>query len=352
MTLVMGFLYKNRSIKSSNHKNIILLQRRIVIFIIKELKAFVGSWISVFGVIKFLIKQPQCLPWIIIPLVINVLVMFGSLYLAWLIIISYLPFSWPPIGWDVLLIWEFLKAVISNLLGVIIYMGVFLGIYIVGFSVCCSFFYGIMVEKVERTLGVESNTFNPLSVWRQILDSLLIAFIFLAGNLIILGFNIIPLVGTAFAMFSGVLFQSFCLGMEFFDFSLSLRGQTLKDKFNTFKQYPGEVLGIGNLSWFFMMIPILNSCLFTLSILAATFRVRHRAIYKTQNNLFPERRLKLLTKGSDILPRYYVDSVESNNNLKSSEPMLIYRSESPQAVDIICWISTGEIIDQSKLKLT
>lgn len=275
--------------------------------------------------------------------------MFGSLYLAWLIVVSYLPFDWPAIGWDLTLIWNFLEALISNLFSLIICMGIFLSIYILGFSICCSFFYGLMVERVEKTLGVESNTFNALSIWRQILDSLIIALTFLAGNLIILAFNVIPFFGTIFAMVSGVLFQSFCLGMEFFDFSLSLRGQTLREKLNAFKQHPGEVLGIGNLSWFFMMIPILNSCLFTLSILAATFRVRHRSMCNLQNNLFPNKELKLLTKGSDILPRHSVNSVNLDGNSESLEPMMIYRSENPQTVGIICWISTGEIIDQPKL---
>ena len=99
----------------------------------------------------------------------------------------------------------------------------------------CSFAYGLMVEKIEKKLGIEPNELKSLSIWRQILDSLLIVLLFMIGNLIILSFNILPVVGTIFAMVSAVIFQSFCLGMEFFDFSMALRGKSFRDKLAYFK---------------------------------------------------------------------------------------------------------------------
>lgn len=204
-----------------------------------------------------------------------------------------------------------------------------------------------MVEKIENLLGVDSMEFQPLSIFRQIFDSLGIALLFLLGNIMILFLNVVPLLGTIFSMICGILFQSFCLSMEFFDFSLSLRGYHLKRKIDYLREHPGMVLGIGNVSWLFMMIPILNSCLFSLSILAATFRVRRKKIESIQDQLFKGENIELLTKGYEILEKYQIKDIPTDSMIKESDYYVVYTSKLRETGQLIKWISTGEVIDKS-----
>ena len=318
----------------------------------RELKDFMASWTSIWEVFRYLLSNRKSLLWILIPLLINILVMLGSLYLAIIAMESFFPINWPSFTWTFAAFSSFAKAFASNVIHLLLTMGCFLSFYILGFSLFCSFIYGLMVEKIEKKLGVEPEEFKSLSVSRQILDSVLIALLFLLGNIVIFSFNILPVAGTIIAMFSAIVFQSFCLGMEFFDFSMALRGKSLKDKLSYFKKHPGEVLGVGNISWFFMMIPILNSCLFTLSILAATFRYRRRQINIMCEKVFEDRKVKLVTRGSDVVLTANQLQKEgkffgNSEHLTSIGEQLIYLAKSETESTLIQWTYKGETIFQN-----
>ena len=317
-----------------------------------EIKDFIVSWTSILGVFKFLYNSPKSLLWIVIPLIINIVVMLASLYLAFVVMATFFPISWPPLEFTLIAIGALAQAIASNVINFLLTMGCFLSFYILSFSIFCSFAYGLMVEKIEKKLGVEPNEFQSLSIWRQILDSLLIALLFMIGNIIILSLNIFPFIGTIIAMISAIVFQSFCLGMEFFDFSMALRGKSFKDKLTYFKKHPGEVLGVGNVSWLFMMIPILNSCLFTLSILTATFRYRSRRIKTTFSQVFGDDKVKLITSGSDILFSAKTLNQEGRffgtpNQLAKVENELVYLAKCRSESNLIQWTASGEIMKQN-----
>lgn len=315
------------------------------------MKDFVVSWTSVFGVLKFLFNSPKSLLWILIPLVINIAVMLASLYAAFMIMDNFFPVSWPNLEFTVTALVAMAEALASSVINLLVTMGCFLSLYILSFSIFCSFAYGLMVEKIEKKLGIEPNELKSLSIWRQILDSLLIVLLFMIGNLIILSFNILPVVGTIFAMVSAVIFQSFCLGMEFFDFSMALRGKSFRDKLAYFKRHPGEVLGVGNISWLFMMLPILNSCLFTFSILGATFRYRSRRIKTMCSEVFGDEKVILLTSGSELLYSAKTLSEKgkffgTDDQLTEVENDLVYLAKSYSESNLIQWTAKGVIMNK------
>ena len=316
---------------------------------LREIKDFMSSWVCIWEVFRYLSNNPKSLLWILIPLLINILVMLGSLYLAFMIMEAFFPISWPSLEWTLAAFSAYAEALGSNIVNLLLTMGCFLSLYVLGFSIFCSFVYGLMVEKIEKKLGVEPDEFKSVSISRQILDSVLIALLFLIGNIVIFSFNILPLVGTVFAMLSAVAFQSFCLGMEFFDFSMALRGKSFKDKLRYFKTHPGEVLGVGNISWFFMMIPILNSCLFTFSILVATFRYRRRRINTMCDQVFGDHKVELITRGSDVI--LSANQLEkqgsffgSSDQLTVIGDQLVYLAKSKKQSTLIQWTAKGETI--------
>ena len=324
---------------------------------LREIKDFIVSWTSILGVFKFLSNSPKSILWIVIPLIINIVVMLASLYLAFVVMEAFFPISWPPLEFTLIAIGALAEALASNVINLLLTMGCFLSFYILSFSIFCSFAYGLMVEKIEKKLGVEPNEFQSLTIWRQILDSLLIALLFMIGNIVILSLNIFPFVGTIIAMISAVIFQSFCLGMEFFDFSMALRGKSFKEKLTYFKKHPGEVLGVGNVSWLFMMIPILNSCLFTFSILAATFRYRSRRIKAMSYQVFGDDQVRIITSGSELLSSAKILNQEgrffgTSDQLARIENELVYLAKPISESNLIQWTAGGEIMKQESVAVS
>ena len=117
---------------------------------LQQMKDFVVSWTSVFGVLKFLFNSPKSLLWILIPLVINIAVMLASLYAAFMIMENFFPVSWPTLEFTVTALVAMAEALASNVINLLVTMGCFLSLYILSFSIFCSFAYGLMVEKIEK----------------------------------------------------------------------------------------------------------------------------------------------------------------------------------------------------------
>ena len=116
-----------------------------------EIKDFIVSWTSILGVFKFLSNSPKSLLWIVIPLIINiVVVMLASLYLAFVVMATFFPISWPPLEFTLIAIGALAQAIASNVINFLLTMGCFLSFYILSFSIFCSFAYGLMVEKIEK----------------------------------------------------------------------------------------------------------------------------------------------------------------------------------------------------------
>ena len=98
--------------------------------------------------------------------------------------------------------------------------------------------------------------------------------------------------------------------------------------------------------------PILNSCLFTLSILTATFRYRSRRIKTTFSQVFGDDKVKLITSGSDLLFSAKILNQEGRffgtpNQLAKVENELVYLAKCESESNLIQWTASGEIMKQN-----
>ena len=98
-----------------------------------------------------------------------------------------------------------------------------------------------------------------------------------------------------------------------------------------------------------MMIPILNSCLFTFSILVATFRYRRRRINTMCDQVFGDHKVELITRGSDVI--LSANQLEKQGSFFGSADQLtmigdqlVYLAKSEKQSTLIQWTAKGETI--------
>jgi uncharacterized protein involved in cysteine biosynthesis len=239
----------------------------------KSLSSFLRSACGPVTALSFFRENPSLLPHAMLPLVLNLLVGVFALWLAFFGLSDWLPIALPAFEWSWAGAWAFVTGLFISGWNFIVHTIIFLMIYALCFPPVCSFFYGLFVEKVENTLGIAFNEKKTPPIMIQILDSLFFGFLVATLGLVALLFSFLPFLGLPF-MLLVLLLQAACLGMEFFDFPLSLRGLVFINKLHFFRQQIPAVFGTGLVALVFAPIPVLNSCLFTLCILGATFETR------------------------------------------------------------------------------
>ena len=262
---------------------------------------------------RFLRKHPKILPLIAVPLCIGALVgalaVVGAFWIAGPNSLGTLP----DFAWTFNSLWNLLNFGFSFLWKLVQWVFLTIVFYLLGFTLLCSFFFSLMVEKLEGVLGLEPDESKSPPLITQIADGLRLLFFLLAGQILILLFHLIPLIGTLSAPLFGFLFQAFCLGMECFDFTLSLRGMVFKRKLEFCKEHLGWTLGTGGVTSLFMLIPILNSSFLTLSIIGATLLHRRERIQKIFLSQFKNQadELQCLSDGDQVLVRYVPEEMKS-----------------------------------------
>lgn len=283
--------------ESSNQLRIRYTESRMIRFV----QGFGRAYWNSLAALTFLKSNPRTIPYVVLPLMINVSVALGSFYLAFFSFAHIFPIVWPgfELSWAGILAF-FYPGLLEFVFHLVIHTAMFVGFYILGFSLVCSYFYGWFVERIEGMLGLQSGEAKALSVIRQVGDALLISVVFLVGNIFLGLFSLFPILGPVVTLVLSILFQSFCLGFEFHDFTLSIRGLTLREKLQYTRKNLGTVLGVGNLSWLFLFIPILNGCLFTLSILGATF-IHRKNLFLSWNEQLGQKDVEVLSEGKHFL---------------------------------------------------
>ena len=194
--------------------------------------------------------------------------------------------------------------------------------YLLGITIFCSFFYGLMVERLESMLGLEPGETQSVQFSSQLKDGFKLLGFLLAGHCLILLIHLLPIIGSLLSPIIGFTFQSFCIGMECFDFTLSMRGMGFREKLNYCKHHFGWTAGNGVLTSFLMVIPFLNTCLLTLSIIGATFLHRRDRIRRVFQSVFKNdyENFVCRTSGNHLLHRFNAQKMQSFLRDASSIP--------------------------------
>ncbi|MCO4783881.1 MAG: EI24 domain-containing protein [Candidatus Cloacimonetes bacterium] len=272
-------------------------------------KSFAYGLSSAFGVIGYLKNHKKNLSYVVVPFAINILVGMFSVWFAFVAMANYFPITWPAFSFSFL----FIKSCFSTLFNLLIHLSFLLSSYIIGFSIVCSTFYGWMVEKIERSMGLETSI-QSLSILNQIRDSIVISGVLVVVSFLSIIVSFFPFIGPFCTIFIGFPLQAFVLGVEFFDFSQSIRAMTIQNKASFAKENLGGVFACGLISLCFLPFPIINSCLFTISILSATFHLRKVKFQELLEKTYPDEKdkLKLLTKGNQDLKSIEIDGILVN----------------------------------------
>ncbi|PCJ18252.1 MAG: hypothetical protein COB02_11740 [Candidatus Cloacimonadota bacterium] len=266
--------------------------------IMKQSGSFFQGLSNAFYVLKFLKTNKKNVVYILVPFLINIMVGMLSFWFSFSFLSNFYPIIFPSFSFSII----FIKSCFSLLFNFVIHLSLLLSSYIIGFSVICSAFYGWMVEKIERSLGFESNI-KSLSIINQVRDSIVISAVLVCISFLSIIVAFFPIIGPMCTIFIGFPLQALILGIEFFDFSQSLRGMTIKNKIEFTKNNLGGVFACGLISLCFLPFPIINSCLFTISILGATFHFRKVQFQKLLEITYLDesKSLKLLSNGHEIL---------------------------------------------------
>ncbi|MCJ8347636.1 EI24 domain-containing protein [bacterium] len=277
--------------------------------LVKQGGSFFQGISSAYLVLPFLKNNKKNIVYIVVPFVINILVSIVSLWFSFSFLADFYPIVIPSFSFS----WAFLSSIFSMLFNFLIHLSLLLSSYVIGFSIVCSSFYGWMVEKIERSLGLESSM-QSLSIFQQIRDSVVISSVLVLISFMSIVISFFPIIGPLCTVFIGLPLQALVLGIEFSDFSQSLRGMSVREKVAFTKSHMGGVFACGLISLCFLPFPIINSCLFTISILGATFHLRKVEFQKLLEKTYPNefKHLKLLSKANESLKWMQADDLNQS----------------------------------------
>lgn len=306
--------------------------------------SFINGIMASYEALKFLAKKPKVLPLALLPLLVGLVVGSLSLWLAFFILDFDSSTTRATFEWNLEIIWKILVSWTLIAWKIVQWIFLTVAFYLLGITLFCSFFYGLMVEKLEKILGLEAAETQSIEFLTQLKDGIKLLVFLVVGHSIILALHLLPLIGNLMAPLIGFAFQSFCIGMECFDFTLSMRGLVFQKKLQYCQSRLGWTLGNGSLTSFIMVIPLLNTCLLTLSIIGATFLHRRDRIRNIFQSVFSDggENFVCFSDGNHILNRF--DSEKMKAYLKDTHHLprdgeLLYIAQSKSGETILFTLS-------------
>ena len=219
----------------------------------------------------FLCRYPTLWRYGIWPVLVNIVVALvvwlGAFQIGrmfWESVVSTFPDTW----WAPIIEWGVFVALIVLTLG----LGV-IG-YIVLQGVFCGWFFSILARQVEMMLGVAPDELKDVPVFGQITDALRAAFKLIVVNVVLLLFQIVPVVGAVAAVTIGGYLNAYILGSEFLGYPMELRGTRWIDRQRFAKQCLAHTLGLGTILSLLILIPIVGALLQATSVVGAVLIYR------------------------------------------------------------------------------
>ncbi|MDP6446991.1 MAG: EI24 domain-containing protein, partial [Pirellulaceae bacterium] len=147
-------------------------------------------------------------------------------------------------------------------------------------GVLCGYFYGILVEKVERSLGIAEDEITSISFLYNLVDTIINLTLLISVNVVFFMLNFFPIIGGLAALVLSTGFTWFILGVDFLNYPLALRGVRRLDQFRYGRRHLGHNVGIGGAIFFFEFLPIIGAILVTSTAVGAV--LLHRKIENAQ----------------------------------------------------------------------
>ena len=220
-----------------------------------------------------LVRQPGIRPYVIIPLIINIVILSAVIaycntqYDAWMLALT----SWLP-DWL-----QFLSWLVALIAGIIVFA---VGIYLFSIvaNIIASPFNAVLSEKIEERLtgSKVGQPINPmLIVVRSVGRELKKLIYFLPRFLGLFILSIIPVVN-AIAPFAWVIFGGWMMAIQYADYAADNNQISFEDLRRRLERTPFQAILFGVIVYFLVAIPIINLILIPVAVAGGTvFWVTH-----------------------------------------------------------------------------
>jgi uncharacterized protein involved in cysteine biosynthesis len=277
--------------------------------------------------LRLLLTQPSLAAFSLIPLILHIFLAIGSFWIAFGTLSEWYPIAWPAFEWAWSAILPWFGDFFLMIWHILVHTLLALSIWVASFPLICAQFYQWLSDKVDKKLGILPGEYCTQSILRQIGESAVFSLLLIFGSIFIFLLSFIPFIGAILAVAIGIPMQGFLLGMELFDFPLTSRGLTLKEKLTFARQHIGQVMGCGLPALIFLPIPIVSSCLLTFSAVNAvllTRTLRFKGLMKIKG--LDPKDYEIITEPWQILP------LRAHNENSPGSPAVPVRKKSSQEV--------------------
>lgn len=236
------------------------------------MKNFIEGFTYPFKSIKFFIKYPKTIIHSIIPVTINMFIYLT----AFILLYSYvMDKSYKLTGADDINagFWhEFLNIFILIISFIIVLIFCYFIIIVLGGIISAPFNENISLI-IEEKLTLKKSDYNPgffRDTWLNILSELKKLSFYFIFIIIFFFIGLIPFIGGIISIILSVLFSFFFNALDFFDYPMTRRYLSLRQKIRITASKPFYTMGFGCAAFLIMFIPVVNVLLKPLCVVSGT----------------------------------------------------------------------------------
>lgn len=221
--------------------------------------------------LKFIFTTPRVWKFVLIPLLINILVFAGGLYLLWIKLEHFLGIIPKSEAWYFgVLYYAVLSMIVISYLLVAFYLFTIVG------NIIAAPFNTLLSERVEEAER-QTKLSLPLTLKTVLRDAaramsteikkVLVFLLFFVPIFII---NFIPVIGSLLYTVLIFVFTAFALTFTFTDYALERKLLPFRQKWRIVLRHKGLSLGFGGMCFFLGLIPLVNLFLFPVCVTGGT----------------------------------------------------------------------------------
>lgn len=238
----------------------------------KGIRGFIVGFFSLWNAFRFVAKNPSLYKYIAIPFVINVVVFCGSVYWGFDLFGDFVGQYFAPYDtWY----WQVVAAAVKLLAALITLVVVFFTFTVVG-NLIAAPFNDLLSEKTEALLTGRLNG-EPFSLrqfgvdlWRVMKDEVRKMSIFILLMILILAFNFLPGIGSAFYAVCSIVLTVFFLIVEYTGYVFSRKHLGFTEQRHFIYSNKMSTLGFGLAVMCMLFIPFVQFLTIPIAVVAAT----------------------------------------------------------------------------------
>lgn len=185
-------------------------------------------------------------------------------------------------GW----LWLLAEISVAAMLAIIV-LAITVAVWLMMQSILCGFFYDRLARQVEIQLSILPEQLKDVSQWSQVVDTSRDVSQLMLINVGCFAMQFIPAAGPVLGLGGSYYFTCYLLGLEYFDYPLTLRGYRRAEKMAFAHRHRFHVLGLGTAVAVLAIFPIINALFLTTAVIGAV--LLHRRLNDTSvNDVTPE----------------------------------------------------------------